>query len=316
MSLTDLQTPRLQQVLFSEGVIFDIRKFSIQDGPGIRTTVFFKGCPLSCWWCHNPESQSPQIGRMDRSARCQHCGACVQACPQQAIHLGQTGPVTEADLCTLCGLCTTVCYSEAREMTGQVMNLAEVMAQIRADIPFYDESKGGVTFSGGEPLMQPDFLLALLQACRREEIHTALDTSGYAAWPVLERVLPYVNLVLYDLKTMDEKTHRHYTGVSNRLILENLQKISSTGKNIIIRMPIVPGINDKPEQLEAAGQFMADLPTLDHVDLLAYHSSATTKYEGLGLSYRLPEVVSPSPETMTAIAARLRAYGLTVHIGG
>ena len=152
MSLADLQAPRLQQAAQPEGVFFDIRKFSIQDGPGIRTTLFFKGCPLNCWWCHNPESQAMHISRMDRSGRCQHCGACVQACPQQAITLGQKGPITDPQRCTLCGTCTEVCYSEAREMTGQRMSPAEVMAQIRTDIPFYDESKGGVTFSGGEQI--------------------------------------------------------------------------------------------------------------------------------------------------------------------
>jgi pyruvate formate lyase activating enzyme len=300
----------------TDGMIFDIRKFSIQDGPGIRTTVFFKGCPLDCWWCHNPESQSPDIGRMVRLSRCQRCGACAEACPENAIRMAAEGPVTDALRCTLCGRCSAACFTDARELTGRRVGVAEIMAQIRSDIPFYDESQGGVTFSGGEPLLQPDFLLALLQACRAEEIHTAVDTSGHTPWSVIERIIPYVNLFLYDLKAVDDGVHQGYTGVSNRLILENLQRIAALGSPIILRMPLVPGINDDPAGLDEAARLAVSLPSLDHIDLLPYHNSAAAKYEGLGMPYRLPQVQSPHPEYLAEIAARLQAYGLTVHIGG
>ena len=189
------------------------------------------------------------------------------------------------------------------------------MRSIRSDVTFFDESRGGVTFSGGEPLLQPDFLFSLLNLCRAEEIHTALDTSGYAPWAVIERVLPHVNLFLYDLKSMDDAVHRRYTGVSNRLILENLARLSALGAGIILRLPLVPGINDAPANLEAAARMAAALPALLHVDLLPYHSSAVSKYDGLKLAYRLPGVPSPTPQQMETAAQIFRSFGLAVHIG-
>ena len=176
--------------------------------------------------------------------------------------------------------------------------------------------EAALPFRGGEPLMQPDFLLALLQTCRKEDLHTAVDTSGYAAWQVFERIIPFVNLFLFDLKSMDDDIHRRYTGVSNRLILDNLHQLASLKRSIILRLPIVPGINDHESNLRAAAQLAASLPAIEHIDLLAYHNSATSKYEGLGLEYRLPEVTSPAPERMEEIADLFRSYGLIVHIGG
>jgi pyruvate formate lyase activating enzyme len=299
----------------SKGIVFDIRKFSTQDGPGIRTTVFLKGCPLDCWWCHNPESQSRSVGRMQRLSRCQSCGACAEACPENAVTMTTQGPQTDETLCTLCGICTQSCYSEAREIIGHEMSVSAAMQSIRSDVTFYDESHGGVTFSGGEPLLQPEFLLALLQACRAEDIHTALDTSGYAPWQVIQRVLPYVNLFLYDLKTMDEASHRKYTGVSNRLIVQNLEHLSAEGAPIVLRLPLVPGINDDLDNLNAVARLAAGMPSLKHIDLLPYHSSAAGKYEGLKMTYRLPGVLSPTVQQMESAADIFRSYGLTVHTG-
>jgi pyruvate formate lyase activating enzyme len=295
-------------------MVFDIRKFSIQDGPGIRTTVFLKGCPLDCWWCHNPESQSPLPERMQRSSRCQACGACVAACPAGAVSMTPQGPFTDDQTCDLCGQCVQSCYAEAREIIGRSMTAVEVMQSIRTDVTFFDESHGGVTFSGGEPLLQPRFLLEMLRMCRAEEIHTAVDTSGYAPWQAIEPLLPYTNLFLYDLKSMDDANHRKVTGVSNSLILQNLQRLAQAGAAIILRLPLVPGINDDSANLAAAAELAAGLPTMQYVDLLPYHSSAASKYEGLKRPYRLPGVQSPTAEQMEAAAGLFRSYGLSVHI--
>jgi pyruvate formate lyase activating enzyme len=205
------------------GIVFDIKKFSIHDGPGIRTTIFFKGCPLRCWWCHNPEGLTPEPELMIRANRCIRCDACLDVCPHGAISRDGDKVFTDVAKCLRCGTCVAACYAEARQIVGQEMAAAQVMAEIERDVPFYDESGGGATFSGGEPLLQPDFLCELLSACRARGIHTAVDTCGFAPWEVLDSVRKYVDLFLYDLKLMDEARHRAFTGVSNALILSNLR---------------------------------------------------------------------------------------------
>jgi pyruvate formate lyase activating enzyme len=298
------------------GTIFDIKKFSIHDGPGIRTTVFFKGCPLVCLWCHNPESQARAPELVVRETRCIRCGACQAACTQGAISSNGDEPVTDAELCTLCGDCVHVCYAEAREIVGRDMTVAQVMAEIERDIPFYDQTGGGVTFSGGEPLLQPDFLLALLQACKDREIHTALDTCGFAAWRTLEAVRGYVDLFLYDLKLMDPARHRRFTGASNEPILDNLQKLSALEHAIVLRVPVIPGINDDDENIRQLGAFAAVLPHLDRVDILPYHRIGTDKYHRLNKAYSLPDLRSPSENKMTEIGRTIATFGLSVKIGG
>ncbi|MBN1487723.1 MAG: glycyl-radical enzyme activating protein [Anaerolineae bacterium] len=297
------------------GIIFDIKKFSIHDGPGIRTTIFFKGCPLRCWWCHNPESQarSPQL--LLRPQRCVECGACVEVCPQNAI--SRNGRlVTDLANCTACGACVAVCYAEARELVGRTATTAEVLDVIERDHPFYDESGGGVTFSGGEPLAQPDFLLELLQACQSREIHTAVDTCGYVPWESLNRIRPYVDVFLYDLKHLDDQRHQALTGVGNALILSNLQRLADAGQAVIVRVPLIPGLNDAPEHIARLGRFVADLPGVVRLDLLPYHTIAEEKYRRLGLEYRMPAVSPPSAAHMQTLAARLQTYGLEVRVGG
>jgi pyruvate formate lyase activating enzyme len=294
------------------GTIFNIQKFSIHDGPGIRTTVFFKGCPLQCQWCHNPESQQTGQQVMLWPARCIRCGACIESCPQAAISLDEAGALTDLDLCDQCGECTEDCYAGAREMVGRAASVAEVMAEIESDRPFYEESGGGATFSGGEPLLQPDFLLALLQACKTQEIHTTVDTCGFASWNVLERVRPYTDLFLFDLKMMDEAQHREYTGVSNEPILRNLRRLSESGQTIRLRIPVIPGINDEPQQIRQMGEFAAGLLHLDEVDILPYHNIAAEKYRRLNRVYLLPDTLVPSEEHMAEIAQTLRGFGLKV----
>ncbi|CAG0929282.1 Benzylsuccinate synthase activating enzyme [Planctomycetaceae bacterium] len=300
----------------THGLIFDIKKFSIHDGPGIRTTVFFKGCPLNCWWCHNPESQSPRMEMLLRDNRCIQCGACIEACPHDAILWLDGEPVTDRALCAQCGTCQAACYADARERVGREMTVEQVMAEIKADVAFYDQSGGGVTFSGGEPLLQRDFLLDVLRACQDQDIHTALDTSGCAAWATLDEVRPCVDLFLYDLKVVDDEKHREFTGVSNRSILANLHALSERGHNIIIRVPVIPGINDDDETVRQIGAFAGALPHLNSVDLLPYHHIAIDKYLRLNKPYRLFETRQPSAERMTEIAQLLQSFNLSVTIGG
>jgi pyruvate formate lyase activating enzyme len=298
------------------GTVFDIKKFSIHDGPGIRTTVFLKGCPLDCWWCHNPESQSVQPELMVRPQRCISCGACLVACTHGAISSQGDAIITDQDRCAVCGACVETCYAEAREMVGRTMTVNDVMAVIARDIPFYDESGGGATFSGGEPLLQPAFLLALLQECRAQEIHTALDTCGFASWTTLERIRPHVDLFLYDLKLMDEERHRQFTGVSNTPILRNLVKLSENGHEIIIRFPLVPGFNDDHDNIRKLAAFIARLPGPVQVDVLPYHHTAADKYQRLNRHYALSNTRPPDEEAVTEIRRMLEAEDLTVKIGG
>ena len=299
------------------GIIFDTKRFSIHDGPGIRTTIFLKGCPLHCLWCHNPESQSPHPDVMLRPNRCIACHACIDECPQGAISVNGSSAVnTDLNLCIRCGDCTDACFAEAREVIGDEVTVAQVLAEIERDLSFYDESGGGVTFSGGEPLLQRDFVLALLQECKKREIRTAVDTSGSVSWQTLDRVRPFTDLFLYDLKHMDDAAHKKLTGVSNQLILDNLHQLSAHGHNIILRFAIIPGLNDSHENIRQTGEFAANLPQQHPIAILPYHATAADKYQRLNLPYQLKTIQPPSDTRMEAIATTLRNYGLEVTIGG
>jgi len=294
------------------GIIFDIKKFSIHDGPGIRTTVFLKGCPLSCWWCHNPEGQASREELILHPDRCIACRACVEACSRGAITSDRGTIVTSRERCTACGACVEVCYAGARELVGRQMTVADVMAEIERDRPFYDQSGGGVTFSGGEPLSQPAFLRDLLEACKDMELHTVLDTCGFVAWEVLDGVRAYVDLFLYDLKLIDDARHREVTGVSNEPILRNLSRLSREGHRIILRVPIIPGVSDDETNLRQIGRFAASLPSLRRVDLLPYHRIGRDKYQRLGKDCLMPAVDPPTHERVTEIARMAAGFGLEV----
>jgi pyruvate formate lyase activating enzyme len=296
------------------GVLFDIHRYALHDGPGIRTVVFLKGCALRCQWCHNPESQHPQPELMLHPVRCIQCGTCYDVCPQDAI--SEVG--TDWARCTTCGTCTAACYAEAREIVGQEMTVDEVMAAILRDTAFYDESGGGVTFSGGEPLLQGDFLLALLRACKAHDLHTALDTCGYAPTETLNRVRDYVDLFLYDVKVLDDARHRAVTGVSNRRILEHLRLLNDHGHRVILRVPLVPGVNDDDETIREIGALARSLACVERIDVLPYHRIGIDKYGRLKMSDRgerekgWREFEPPTEGRISEIRAMLRADGLQV----
>jgi pyruvate formate lyase activating enzyme len=302
--------------MMTEGVIFDIKKYAVHDGPGIRTTVFFKGCPLACRWCHNPEGISVALHRIYRQERCVSCDECIQVCPQNVMSRTVEGIVRDPARCNLCQSCAEHCPSGAVEFVGRKVTVNEVIRQIEKDTVFYDQSGGGVTLSGGEPLMQPDFLMELLEACGDLDLHRTVDTTGYAQAELLLQVARKTDLFLYDLKIMDAAKHRNFTGVSNQLILDNLKLLSENKARIQVRIPIIPGINNDADNIHRTADFVTALAGVEHISILPFHNAARGKYGRLGMKCISSDIQSPSDEHLHQIAGWLRQFGLPVKIGG
>ena len=297
------------------GVVFNVQRASFHDGPGVRTTVFLKGCPLRCPWCHNPEGIDPLPQVIVSVARCLGCGSCAEACPRPGGPL-PSGDATGSAGCLDCGRCFDACPAGAREVVGREWTVDEVLSEVRRDRLAYDTSGGGATFSGGEPLHQPAFLIACLEACRREGIHTAVDTCGLAPAAVVEAVAGTADLLLWDLKHLDPARHRELTGAPLEPIIANLVAASRLGARVWLRIPVIPGVNDDDANVRAAAALAAELPGVERVSLLPYHRTGTSKGERLGRADLLDGVVPPPPERMRALAAVLADGGVLVVIGG
>lgn len=298
-----------------QGRIARISRGAVHDGPGVRTVVFFKGCPLRCLWCHSPETQGLASDILLLKDRCLRCGACVDACEHEAASLDTDGPVIDRSRCERCGRCAAVCPAEARELQGTWMDDTAVLEAIRRDVPFYDASGGGVTFSGGEPLLQPEFLAALIRSCRAEGIHTAVETCGHASRVAARLVLRERPLFLFDIKLTDDRRHRAATGVSNLRILWNFREFAAAGAEIVVRFPLVPGINDDEESVTGVAELAAQTG-VRRIDVLPYHRAGVAKYERLDRSYPLERTPVPAAEDVEWAAALMRRFDLDVRIGG
>lgn len=301
-----------------KGTIFDIKRFAIHDGPGIRTTIFFKGCPLNCLWCHNPEGIESRFELMPSPGRCAaDCAECLKVCPTVlAKNNGHVVLQRAVRGDALCSRAADACVYDALRLVGKRTTVDDVVAEVEKDQIFYEQSGGGITFSGGEPLLQPAFLSELIGELKTRSFHLALDTSGFAAWKVLEGIARKCDLILYDLKIMNDARHRKYTGVSNRLILDNLKKLSSIGKEIWGRIPLIPGINDDEENMRRMADFLRPLPNIKRVNVLPYHKGGCEKYKNLGKRSRFRAFEPPSEERVGAVLGLLKSVQFQVRRGG
>ena len=298
-----------------KGIVTNIQRFSIHDGPGIRTTVFMKGCNLRCFWCHNPETLSPRPELQLFPGRCIGCGECFQRCPNRCHIMLDGQRQFLRDLCEGCGRCADTCYAEALVLVGKSMSVEEVVEEVLRDRPFYETSGGGVTLSGGEPLLQLDFAHEILTHCQQQGIHTAIETALNFPWERIAHILPVTDLVMMDIKLLDSERHRECTGVPNERILENARHLGETDKPLIVRTPIIPGVNDNAVDVGAIADFVATLPNLLYYEILPFHPMAKSKYDSLDLDYRAKELKSPPKEQMDALGQEAARRGITVRHG-
>ena len=292
----------------SQGMIFNIQRFSIYDGPGARTTVFFKGCNLKCKWCHNPESISGKTQLEFYPDKCIGCGKCFPACPNGAHVLNADGIHTiDRDLCTVCGTCVDTCYAEALVTVGQTVDADYVVKSVMTDVAYYEQSGGGVTFSGGECMQQIDFLADIMAQLHEKGIHLAVDTAGAQPWEKFEKILPYADLFLYDVKAANSDVHKQLTGVPNERLLENLKKLSDLGKRIWIRIPYIPGCNSG--EMDGIIEILKGIP-VEKIEIMPFHRLGEGKYKALGIADTGPISYVPKDEEINAVVERFRAAGL------
>ncbi|MHA1607766.1 MAG: glycyl-radical enzyme activating protein [Candidatus Freyarchaeota archaeon] len=296
----------------SRAIIFNIQRFSTEDGPGIRTTVFMKGCPLQCVWCQNPEGINPRPELVWYDVRCMGVRACIKACNVRALELRREGLHIDRERCTVCGLCVKACPTGALEVIGVEYGVEGLVEEVLRDRVFYDSSDGGVTFSGGEPMLQAKFLMKVLPSLKDYGVHIALDTSGFAPWKRFREVLRYVDLVLYDLKVMDPAKHREFTGVDPSLIWDNAVKIAEEGVRMWVRTPIIPGFTSDEENVRAAARFIVEkLPTVERYDLLAFNNLCISKYRRLGMRFPLEGVRLMRRDEMEELARVAEEEGVS-----
>lgn len=296
--------------------IFELERYATEDGPGIRTVVFLKGCNLRCTWCQNPESHlmKPQV--MYYRSQCTACERCLASCPTSSVSLIQPyGYITDASTCTLCGTCVDVCFYNARKIVGEERSVESLFDEILRDRSFYEESGGGVTFSGGEPLLQAEEVLLLARMLKEEGIHTALETAGFVKWEVFEKILPHIDLFYHDLKHIDPEKHRIYTGAPLEPILRNIEKLSTVHGNVIVRIPVVPGINNDIDTITGMMDFLSGTTGVKNVELLPFHRLGVGKYEGLGWNYEMAKVENLPREACEPLADIGRRLGLEVRVG-
>ena len=299
-----------------EGVVFDIKRMSIDDGPGFRTVIFMKGCPLNCIWCHSPESNKKDPELVFYDTKCIRCKRCFKICPKNALQITENGQIKiDREKCVVCGRCAQICYVGALEIKGKRTSVQEVYQEIIKDRIFYETSGGGVTFSGGEPTMQDKFLLSTLKKCKNNGINTALDTCGYASKDVFEKITPYIDTFLYDLKHMDDKMHKKFTGKSNKRIIDNLKMLAEAGKNIIISVPVIPGYNTSKKNILETMALMKKL-NLKELRVLNFNKMAGSKYSWLGKEFPLNNLEPMNEEWLSAIHSLGAKQGLIVDIPG
>lgn len=304
----------------AKGNVFNIQKFSIHDGPGIRTTVFLKGCPLACKWCHNPESLSREKQILINHDKCIRCGTCIKICPTNSLYMEEDKLNLNKDLCTYCGDCERICIQEAIEVVGKDMTDDEVIIEVEKDKVFYDVTGGGVTFSGGEPFYQPKFLEALVRKAKEKSLHVTVDTSGMTLWENIESVLDYVDLYLYDLKMIDSEKHKKYIGSNNKIILENLKRLDKEldkrEGSINLRLIMLKGINDSEEDIDLILDFISDLNNISQINLLEYHTMGREKYSRLDLEYEMSGDEKPDDYRLQSIKESFEKNNYQVVIGG
>lgn len=299
------------------GLIFDIKKYAINDGPGIRLTVFFKGCNLSCKWCHNPESISLEVQKMYTASKCIGAVKCLDNCPNNALKMTSEGIVTDYNMCNLCGICAEVCPTKAFEMLGDNMPITELMKQIDNEAIFFDQSGGGVTFSGGEPLLHSEYLLEALKECGKRMYHRVVDTTAFANESTVLEVAENCEMFLIDLKIMDSKKHKHFTGVTNEKIHSNIRALAKTGCDLVFRIPLIKDVNDNEDNIIKTAEFIKSLKLeKTEVNLLPYHKVAENKLVKLGFLDDFIEFEEPSGSKIESIISIFKEYGIFAKVGG